>query len=193
MLGNLLMDVNKPSLWKNGAVGRGEWRGCGWWWCRWGEGGAFTELLPELYEREREASHWASSGLKAYSAFLATRLTQSVLPSLSDKVQSSASSTLHHPPVPCRWPQMTRRVAASQRSCLLIISCIHNYRSTWSWQRASLHNDCAPFNLKSCQCRALQPPRDQMLYPIIDSLIICKSIKFKSSPGMRGFLGEAKW
>lgn len=126
------------------------------------------------------ASHWASSGLKAYSAFLAVRLTRSA--SLSDKVQSSAGSARPSALTP---DDPLRRVAAPRQSCLFIISCIYNYRSTLGRRRASLRNDCAPFNLRSCQ--------RQMLYPIIDSLIIYKSIKFESSAGMRAFLGETKW
>jgi len=38
----------------------------------------------------------------------------------------------------------------------------------------------------------MQPPRDQMLYPIIDSLIIYKPIKFKSSPAMQAFWEKPK-
>ena len=78
MLGNLLMDVNKPSLWKNGAGGLDV--------VMVGGGGTFSE-----------ASRYASSGLKAYSTFLPMRLTQSALPYLSDKVRSSASPSPHQP------------------------------------------------------------------------------------------------
>lgn len=112
-----------------------------------GVGGSCFHWAFQWAMWERGLSHWASSWLKAYSA----RWTQSASPSFIRR--SAIIYELHSPPVTWRWPEMTWYAAASQGSCLLIISHIYNYRSTPSWQCASLRNDCASFNLRSCQCR----------------------------------------
>ena len=162
MLGNLLMDVNKPSLWKSGAGGGWCERGCWWWWveregCVWG--GCFYW-----------AFHWAMWGLTLSVIWTKSlqRISRHKINSICVLIRQSAIICRLRPflGVDPGWPPRPphRRVAAPRQSCLFIISCIYNYRSTLGWRRASLRNDCAPFNLRGCQ--------RQMLYPIIDSLII---------------------
>lgn len=149
MLGNLLMDVNKPSLWKNGAAGVGRVDGVWMVRWRWWRGGAFTKLftvatstLTCFHDRGLSLSVIWTKSLPCISRCKINSIPVTVLIR-----QSAIICELHFPPP----LHLTPNDPACKWSCLLIISCIYNYRSTLSWQLASLHNDFAPFNLKSCQ------------------------------------------